>query len=139
MEEMQYELSGHRYMGKFRKNIPTEISVNGEQIHVNVRLKRSKVKEYSFAKQDVQNVSFQRKLLWYTYDSILLVVLAFLGICALMVYMPEILVGVAAIALISYGICARSQQMILTLKSGESVCIPVSEAESANEFLAILQ
>lgn len=139
MEEVKFELYGHRYMGKIRKNIPTEINVNGEQIHVNVRLKRSKVKEYRFAKQDVQNVSFQKKLLWYTYDSILLVVLVFLGICALMVYMPEILVGVAAIALVSYGICARSQQMILTLKSGESVCIPVSEAESANEFLSILQ
>lgn len=139
MEEIKFELSGHRYMGKFRKNIPTEIKVNGEQVHASVRLKRNKTNEYHFTKQDVVNVSFQKKLLWYTFDTVILVVLILLALCGLMGGGVELLGGALLIALISFGICARSRQMIITLKSGESVCIPVSDVESANEFISIIQ
>lgn len=139
MEEIMFELSGHRYMGKIRKNIPTEIKVNGEQVHASVHLKQRKIKEYDFTKQDVVNVSFKKKLLWYTFDTVLLAFLVFLGLSGLCIGSVELLGGALLIALISFGICARSQQMIITLKSGENVYIPVSDVESANEFLSIIQ
>lgn len=137
--EGKYELNGHRYMGKIRKNIPTEIEVKGEQVHVSVRLKRRKVQEYQFAKNQITNVSFGRKFVWYMFDIVLLVMLILLSVMGIAVSVPEILSGTAAIALISYGFCARCQHLIITLNTGAEVCIPVSDADSANDFLQALK
>lgn len=139
MSEKTYELTGRRRMGKLRKIITTNVDMNDDNVHVRVELKSSKVKEYRFTKQDVLSTDFKVKFLWYTFDFVLMAFLVFLLLCGIVMGSFEIIFGVFIIAGLSYGLCARCQQLVIRLRSGSEVCIPVYDADEADEFLKELK
>lgn len=132
----KYELYGHRYIGKIRKNISTEVEVNGTKVHAKVGIKS---KEYWFEKQDISDMYYKKKFLIYVIDYVLTAFMLFLLVASLASGISEMVAGVVAWGIIHFGILARCRYLVLVLKTGGEVLIPVSYPKDAEEFLQELK
>lgn len=147
-----YTLTGRRFFGKAFREIPTTITIHGDRVHVKISLKTKtdyesrmvdgkmqmeyrtrdiKVEETEFSKADISQIGYKKKPLWYTLDYITIIVLAILSL---------VTYGVMLLPLAFYMIMfLRCWHMVILLRTGQSVSIPVRVPYSADEVIEALK
>lgn len=151
-----WRLTGLRYFGHTKKEIPTEIKVEGQDVDVKVKLKTKRdfefqlvdgkkemvpvekdveTAEYHFKKSDVRSAGMAKKFLWYKTDYVMLVIALIASVFTMGVFL---LVGAAYIFFF-----VRCNHLVIALNSGQEVKIPVSYLttgqEDINSFLNSLK
>lgn len=151
-EQKKWSLTGRRYFGHTKKEIHTEITVEGQDVHVKVKLKTKRdfefqlvdgkkemvpvekdveTAEYNFKKSDIHNVGMAKKFLWFKIDYVMFAIALIATVFTKGLFL---LVGVVYIFFF-----VRCTHMVIVLNSGQEVRIPVSylvtRQEDIDEFL----
>ena len=155
-KQQSWRLIGRRYFGRAKTEIPTDITMEGQDIHIKIKFKTKrdfefqmvngqkemvpvekalKAEEYHFKKTDIQHTGMAKKFLWYKTDYVMLVIAL---IAAFFTKGLFLLAGAAYLLLF-----VRCRQLIITLDFGQEIRIPISylvtKQEEIDTFLKSLQ
>ena len=145
MNEKIYKLTGRRRFGRLKKDIPTEITVSAQTVSVKVKLKTKrniltgeeadiKTEKYRFQKTDVSGMEFTRKFRWFVLDFVQLALVVILAALGFQYFWWLLLIVPAYVFLF-----VRCRHLVITLKSGQKIKIPVMDESSAEELLEELE
>ena len=155
-EKKNWRLTGRRYFGRAKKDIPTEITEEGQDVHVKVKLKTKRdfefqmvdgkkevipvekevdTVEYHFKKTDVRSADITKKFLWYKTDYAMLLIALIAAVFTMGLFL---LAGAAYLFFF-----VRCRHLVITLNSGQEVRIPIScsvtKQEDINAFINSLK
>lgn len=82
---------------------------------------------------------YKKKILLYVIDYVLTAFILFLLVVSLASGMSEVAIGVVALGVLHFGVLARCRYLVLVLKTGGEVLIPVSYPADAEEFIQELK
>ena len=145
MSEKIYKLMGRRRFGRLKKDIPTEIMVSGQTVSVKVKLKTKrniltgeeadiKTENYRFQKTDVSGMEFTKIFRWFVLDFVQLAIAGILAVVGFQYFWWLLPVAAAYVFLL-----VRCRHLVITLKSGQKIKIPVMDESSAEELLEELE
>lgn len=138
-EQKVWEISGRRYFGRTKTEIPTEITMNGQSVHVKIKRKVKRdfefqevdgkremvpiekeinTEEHDFMRTDVRSIGERGKFLWYPVDYVMLV------ISVIVAFFTAGLFLLASAAYILFFV--RCNHLVITLNSGKEIQIPLS-------------
>lgn len=134
-----WTINGRRYFGHTKADIPTEVTVKGQSVHIKIKFKTKtdfefqmvngkkelvptekdiETEVYSFKKTDVRNIDLSKKFLWYTIDYVMLV------IAVIAAFFTKGLFLLAGAFYLFFFV--RCRHLVITLNSGQEIKIPVS-------------